>query len=116
LFVSSTKLFLQNFADDNIYNTDQSGFNKEIHSRCTLEIRGAQHVEAAVQSIASTTHSYTIQSTMSKSGKILSPLFIILQEPSEKFCPRVENVLFSAPNIFMTASSSGKVSKDLFQT
>jgi hypothetical protein len=28
----------------------------------------------------------------------------------------VENVLFSAPNIFMTASSSGKVSKDLFQT
>jgi hypothetical protein len=116
LFVSSTKLFLQNFTDDNIYNTDQSGFNKEIHSGRTLEIRGAQHVKAAVQSIAATAHSYTIQPIISKNGKLLSPLFIILQEPSEKFGPRVENSLFSAHNIFVVASSSGKVTKDLLQT
>ena len=115
LFISSAKLFLRNFTDDNTYNTDQSGFNKEIHSGRTLEIRGAHHVEATVQSIAATTHSYTIQPTISKSGKLLSPLFIILQEPNEKFGPRVEISLFSAPNIFVTTSSSGKITKDLLQ-
>jgi hypothetical protein len=78
LFVSFTKLFLQNFTEDNIYKTDQSGFNKEIHSGHTLKITGAQRVKAAVQSIAAITHSYIIQPTISKSGKLLSPLFIIL--------------------------------------
>ncbi len=30
MFVNSTKLFLQNFSDNQIYNTDQSGFNMEV--------------------------------------------------------------------------------------
>jgi hypothetical protein len=113
LFVNSTKLFLQNFADDDVYNSDQSGFSKEIHSGRTLEFQGERHVEATVQSTSATTHSYTIQPTISKSGRLLSPLFVILQEPTGKFGPRVKKELFRAPNIYVTASTSGKLTKDL---
>jgi hypothetical protein len=104
LFINSSKLFLKNFTDDNTYNTDQSDFSKEIHSGRTLEFKCVSHVEKTVQSISATTHSYTIQSTITKSGKILSPLFIVLQEQSEEFGPRIEQEMFSAPNIKVTAS------------
>jgi hypothetical protein len=116
LFVNSTKLFLQNFADDDVYNSDQSGFSKEIHSDRTLEFQGERHVEATAQSTSATTHSYTIQPTISKSGRLLSPLFVILQEPTGKFGPQVEKELFRAPNIYVTASTSSKLTKELLQT
>jgi hypothetical protein len=66
LFINSSKLFLENFTDDNVYNTDQSGFSKEIHSGRTLEFKVVSHVEGTVQSISATTHSYTIQPTVTK--------------------------------------------------
>ncbi len=112
LFINSSKIFMQNYPDENIYNTDQSGFNREIHSGRTLEIWGSTEVEGVVQSISATTHSYTIQPTISKDGKLLSPLFIVLQEPEGKFGPRVQEELFSTPNIYVTASKSGKLTKD----
>jgi hypothetical protein len=61
LFVNSTKLFLKNFTDDQIYNTDQSGFTKIVHSGRILEFKGARHAKRAVQSLSATTHSYIIQ-------------------------------------------------------
>jgi hypothetical protein len=115
LFINSSKLFLENFTDDNVYNTDQSGFSKEIHSGRTLEFKGVSHVEGTVQSISATTHSYTIQPTITKSGKILSLIFIVLKEPSGKFGPRVEKEMFSASNIYVTASKSGKLTKEHLQ-
>jgi hypothetical protein len=75
MFVNSTKLFLENFSDNQIYNTDQSGFNKEVHYGRTLDYRGIRHVEAIAQSISATTHSYTIQPTTSKNEKLLSPFY-----------------------------------------
>ncbi len=75
-----------------------------------------RHVEGIVQSISATTHSYTIQPLISKSGKLLPPLFIVLQESTEKFGPRVQKELFSAPNIYVTASKSSKLSKDDLKT
>ncbi len=100
-----------NYSDDDVYNTDQSGFTREIHSGRTLKFKGTKHVEGVVQSISATTHSYTIQPTISKSGKLLSPLFIVLQEPTGSFGSRVQQTLFSAPNIYVTASKSGKLTK-----
>jgi hypothetical protein len=77
-FVDSSKIFMQNYPDENIYNTDQSDFNREIHSGRTLEFRESTQVERVAQSISATTHSYTIQPTISKDGKLLSLLFIVL--------------------------------------
>jgi hypothetical protein len=112
MFVNSTKLLLQNFSDNQIYNTDQSGFNKEVHSGRTLDYRGIRHVGAVVQSISATTHSYTIQPNISKNSKLLSPLLIVLQEPTGSFGPRVMLTLFIAPNIFVKSSKSGKLTKE----
>ncbi len=113
--MNSTKKFLQDYADDDIYNSDQSGFPREHHSGRTLEFKGERNVEACAQSVSSTTHSYTIQPIISKSGRLLSPMLIILQEPKGKFGPRVEIDLFRAPNIYAAASTSGKITKDILK-
>ncbi len=80
---------MQNYPDENIYNTDQSGFNRETYSGRTYEFQGSTQVEGVVQSISATTHSYTIQPTKSKDGKLLSTLFIVFQESEGKIGSKV---------------------------
>jgi hypothetical protein len=103
LFVRSCGNYFEDYLTSQIFNPDQSGFNYEIHGR-TLDFVGVKSVEGVVQSISSTTHSYTIQPTISVDGDLLSPLFVVLQEPNGKFGPRVKENLFQAPNIYVTAS------------
>jgi hypothetical protein len=50
--------------------------------------------------------------TITKSGKLLSPLFIVLQETSGNFGPRVRQTLFTTPNLSVRAFGSGKLSKN----
>jgi hypothetical protein len=110
--VRSCENYFEDYLPSQIFNSDQSGFNYEIHSGRTLDFVGVKSVEGVVQSISSTTHSYTIQPTISADGNLLSPLFVALQEPDGKFGPRVEENLFQAPNIYVTASRSGKLTKE----
>lgn len=98
-----------------VFNTDQSGFNLEIHAGRTLHEKGAKKVDAVVQCKRSMTHSYTIQPLVSAEGKLMSPLLVVLQEQNGKFGPRVQSSLFKAENIYALASKSGKLSSDLFQ-
>ena len=84
-FVNEVKLYITQYGRENIYNSDQRGFQLEIHSGRTLAIEGTRQVECVVQSIPSTTHSYTIKPTISADGKLLSPLYLVLKEPSGKF-------------------------------
>nr|XP_012217672.1 PREDICTED: uncharacterized protein LOC105669351 isoform X1 [Linepithema humile] len=72
-------------------------------------------IDRVVQSVSSTTHSYTIQPTISCDGKLLSPLFIVLQEHSGTFGSRVQENLFRASNVIVTASKSGKMTSDHFK-
>jgi hypothetical protein len=65
-----------------------------------------------VQSIPSTTHSYTIQPTISCNGKLLSPLFIVLKEVDGRFGPRVQETLFKPTNAIVKASKSGKMTSN----
>jgi len=71
-----------------------------------------QTVERVVQSVSSTTHSYTIQPIISCSGNLLSPLFIVLKEADGKFGPRVEENLFRPTNV-VKASKSGKMTSGI---
>lgn len=87
LFVEDVKTQLTVHGPENIYNSDQSEFNLELHSGRTLARRGCKKIETVVQSVASTTHSYTIQPTISASGKLHSPLLLILKEVTEEFGP-----------------------------
>lgn len=81
---------------ENVFNSDQSSFNLEMHTGRTLSFKGHQKVETIIQSTNSMTHSYTIQPIISANGSLLSPLLIILQEKDGKFGPRVESNLFKS--------------------
>lgn len=112
-FLQKVKPYFAKYGSENIYNSDQSGFQLEIHSGRTLAEEGTKQVTCVVQSITSTTHSYTIQPTISADGKLLSPLFIVMKEPSGKFGPIVEQNLFRPSNIFISASKSGKLTSGM---
>lgn len=93
---------------EGLYNTDQSGFQKEMHSGRSLEKRGAKKVEAVAQSKSCMTHSYTIQPVISADGRLFSPMLIVLQEPQGVLGPRVTKTMFKARNLHVEASKSGK--------
>lgn len=97
----------------NIFNTDQCGINYELVSGRTLDISGTKQVIRSVGSTAGTTHSYTIQPTISADGHLLSPMIVCLQEPSGSFGENVARGLHKAPNLYVVASKSGKMTKEL---
>jgi len=108
-FISSVKSFIDLFEIQNIYNADDSRFNLEIHSGRTLTTQGVKTVETVIQSQSAITHNYTIMSTISASGQLLSPLHLVLKETSGSFGPRIEETLFRPANVFIAASKSGKL-------
>ena len=111
VFVGETKKKIAEMALTDVYNTDQSGFNYEMHSGRTLAPCGSKTVEVAVQQVNATTHSYTIQPIISASGSLLSPMLLVLQEAGGKFGPQVAKKVFRPNNIYLLASSSGKLGK-----
>lgn len=112
-FLETVKPLIEQFGSENIYNSDQSGFQLEIHSGRSLSNQGEKKIERVVQSISSTTHSYTIQPIISCNGNLLSPLFIVLKEANGKFGPRVEENLFKPENVIVKASKSGKMTSGI---
>jgi hypothetical protein len=86
-----------------------------LHAGRSLAVQGTKKVECVVQSVSATTHSYTIQPTISGDGRLLSPLFIVLKEPTGTFGPRVQETMFRDNNIFVLASKSGKLTSHHFE-
>ena len=78
-FVNEVKPYITQYGTENIYNLDQNGFQLDMHSGRTLSIEGTRQVECVVQFISSTTHSYTVQSTISADGKFQFPLYLVLK-------------------------------------
>lgn len=91
-----------------VWNADQSGFLLEMHHGRTLAPSGSKNVEAVVQSRQAISHSYTILPIIACSGRLLSPLFLCIQEPGGKF-PQKGHI--QAENIVATANSSHIMSK-----
>ena len=85
-----------------------------MHSGRTLAIKGTRRVECVVQSISSTTHSYTTQPTICAHEKLHSPLYLVLKEPSGKFRPIVQETICQPINVFVAASKSGKLTSGKF--
>ena len=79
-FVQEVKPLVKEYGLDNVYNSNESGFQLEIHSGRSLACKGQKKVEYVVQSVSSATHSYTLQLTVTANGRLLSPLFIVLKE------------------------------------
>ena len=113
-FVNRVEPYITQYGTENVYNSDQSEFQLQMHTGRTLAIEGTWQVECVVESISSATHSYTIQATISADGKLLSPLYLVLKEPSRKFRPIVQETIFQSINVFVAASKSGKLMSGKF--
>ena len=57
-FLKTVKLFIEQFKSENVFNSDQNGFQLEIHSERSLSDEEVKKVECVVQSISSTTYPY----------------------------------------------------------
>lgn len=98
-----------------IFNSDQSGFNPEMLSGRTLEVRGTHKVISVIRSQNSRTHSYTAQFMISASGELKTPLFLILQEVGGVFGERVARTMLRHEEAHVVASSSGKITKEILK-
>lgn len=88
---------------DMIMNIDQSGYQYEYFSERTLSFKGEHATPIAIRSMSRTTHSYTIQPTLSLSGKLQSPLFLCTQEPGGKMGPLVRESYFKPKNVAVSS-------------
>ena len=75
-FVHDVNEYTRSHPDIEVLNTDQSGINLELHSGRTLEIQGTDKVFSVVQSKNATTHSFTIQTIIKKSGKLIPKMLM----------------------------------------
>lgn len=107
-FVQNVTQQIPIYGLENIYNTDESGFQLEMHSGRTLTTAGVKQVQCVVNSLSATTHSYTVQPVISANGRLFPKLFIVLKEQSGGFGPYVRANLFKPSNVYLTASTSGK--------
>ena len=83
-FVRDAKRLMQNYAHEEILNTDQVGLELELHSSRTLSYESEKVTMARVSSKNATTHSYTVQPIISAAGKLVGPFFLCLKEPKGK--------------------------------
>ena len=97
--MNEVKSYITQYGREDFHNTDQSGFHLKMHSGRTLAIEGTRKVECVVQSISSTTHSYTIQPMISANRKLLFSLHLVLKEPSGNFRLIVQETIFQPINV-----------------
>lgn len=114
-FVIEIQRLFARYDEKNIYNSDQSGFKLELISNRTLAPQGSKQVVIVYQKSGSATHSYTIQPTISASGHLLGPLFVVLQEKDGEFGPLVQQRMFTHPVLCVKASTSGLVTKNILR-
>jgi len=106
---------LPKYNPDNVYNTDQSGLQLKLFSNSTLSFEGEHLTLGKVQSVNNTTHSYTVQPVISMSGRQVGPLFLCLKEANGHLSDNIKRNLFTATNVLVTCSKSGKLTTSLVQ-
>ena len=115
-FVADVNMFIKdnNILKERVWNSDQSQFFYELSSASTLSHRGEKSTAGVVQSVHSSTHSYTIDVAVSMDGRLANKLYICLQEPQGTFGPQVAKKLATMcpQNIHVEASKSGKMTKE----
>lgn len=107
------KTLQKNYSNENILNSDQIGFQKEIPPTRTLSYTNEKETLVAIQSSNNCTHSVTVQPTISLDGSLIGKLLICLQETNGEFGPlikqKVLNSLEEYKNIHVICTKSGKM-------
>ena len=114
-FLKEFHYLSKSYKEAEIMNTDQVGIEKEQHSTRTLEFQDTKKVYGVVKSKNATTHSHTLQPTISLDGKLVGPILLCLQEPTGKMGEIVKKHLFEPKNVVITCSTSGKLTTSLVE-
>jgi hypothetical protein len=77
--------------------------------------KGKKITTGSVRSINATTHSYTVQPTITLDGHLLSSLYLCLKEPKGHMSENIRSHLFKTSNVVITCSSSGKLTTSLVE-
>jgi len=114
-FVQKAREEMRKYSPQFVVNSDQSGIQRMMPSKTTLESKGTQKVLAKITNESGLTHSYTIQTAMSM-VKLLPKIYVVCQESNEganigQFGPGVTKTIFTAPNLVTSCSPSGKCMK-----
>lgn len=100
-----------------IWNVDQTGFQYEIVNKRILSWRGERDTILNVDKKNLMTHSYSSQPMISREGRYIGKVLLVMQEPRGEFGPivgpRVRALERRLGNIIVFASKSGKMSKEL---
>lgn len=108
-----------------IFNTDQSGFADTIvyyctilpyaivHTNQTLSHTGEHSTIVTANAIGPPTHNYSIHPLLNMNGCLVGKLFVNLKQVANEFGPRVAEAFPDYPNLIVTSSKSGKLSKEL---
>ena len=114
-FVTDVRKRLLEYEPHNVINTDQSGIQLEIHSSRTLSYEGEKVTAGSVRSANATTHSYTVQPTITLDGHLLSPIYLCLKEAKGHISENIRSHLFKATNVIITCNKSGKLTTSLVE-
>lgn len=103
-----------------IWNYDQTGFNYEIVNKRTLSWMGERDTVLDVNSKSKTTHSYTSQPMISRSGSTVGKLLLCFREPATgdfppSRLPYIRDLERQYRNIKVVASKSGKMTSNLME-
>lgn len=102
-----------------IWNMDQSPFSYEISNERTLAFKGMRDVPLDVESKNKNSHSYTLQATISRDGRLVGKLLLCLQETKDYFGPRVALQVSEQEsaygNIRVVCTTSGKMNSHLMR-
>ena len=112
-FVAEARKLFEKYDEDNVLNTDQIGIELELHSNRTLAYQGEKITVASVRSINATTHSYTVQQTISLGGHLIGPVSVCLKEIKGQMSDNIKVHLFKPDNVVCACNASGKLTTTL---
>lgn len=100
-----------------IFNVDQTGFNLEPSTDRTLSSQGERDTMMHARSSNKQTHSYTAQPVISREGRVVGKLTLVLQEDKGRFGPliqkKVRKMEQDFSNVKLYPSKSGKMNSSL---
>ena len=91
------------------------GLELELHSNRTLSYKGEKMTITSERSINATTHSYSVQQTISFGGHLIGLVFVYLKEVKGRMSDNIKAHLFKPDNVVCTRSASGKVTTSLVE-
>lgn len=121
-FLKSYERNSKYFRRRDIWNSDQSGVKYENTNDRTLATKGKRTIYLRVDSANKVSHTYTAQPIMSRDGRLIGPLTLVLQESSLGSEPgqfsvgiqkKVDALVEKYGNLKIFATSSGKMTAQL---